>query len=454
LGHLLGSPKSFTMATLYFQLERSKVLKDKTNPIYLVLKIKEGVKERRFRHYTGKSVLGKFWIGKGVNKRVTPKAPGATIVNSRLETLRNGADTIITNAQNLKVPLTLEYFRGRFQSEVLGKSPDGGLVPEKISFFEHLQNYIDSKKNIFQPATIQTYVTLKNSLTEFEDSIGYKIEFDTLNHIFVSLYTKYLIEVKKVINNTLAKRIATLKAFLTEMRKHKINLYNDFTDFEAKRDYDTTLMYLTQPEVMSLFNLKNINDKTMEKVRDAFCFACFTGIRFSDWGKIRPENIFITKDEAGRNLKVLKFTMHKVHKEIIIPLNEYALAIIEKYKNKLSGGALLPVYTNQETNRSLKELAKRAKINEVIQEVKKSGANRITHTNHKYDIISCHDARNSFATIYLENGGRPEVLQKLLGHSNFKQTMRYVKIVEKTVITDYFKTMGSAKILRLNKKLA
>ena len=45
------------MATVYFQLERSKTLKDKTHPVYLVLKLKEGGKEKRYRHYTGRSAM-------------------------------------------------------------------------------------------------------------------------------------------------------------------------------------------------------------------------------------------------------------------------------------------------------------------------------------------------------------------------------------------------------------
>ena len=54
-------------------------------------------------------------------------------------------------------------------------------------------------------------------------------------------------------------------------------------------------------------------------------------------------------------------------------------------------------------------------------------------------LLACHDARNTYATLYLEQGGRPEVLKKLLGHSDIKQTMRYVKITEKAVIDDYIK---------------
>ncbi len=441
------------MPTLYFQLERTKTLKDKTHPIYLVLKLKQGNSEKRFRHYTGRSAFNKHWIGEGANKRVSGKAPGAGITNDRLETLRTGADAIITNTKNIKATLTLDYFKERFYSEVIGKIKEPEPQPVRVSFFEHLQNFIEAKQNVFQPATIKTYNTLKKSLQEFEKAIGYKVEFESINHIFITLYTKYLIEDTGVINNTLAKRIATLKAFLAEMKKQKINAYTDYENFEASRNYETTIMYLTEPELMQLYNLETESNTIEDHIKDTFCFSCFTGIRFSDWCNLKPENI-VQVNHEGKIVKALKFTMYKVHKEVTVPLNNKALSIIDKHKDySASHGNLFPVYSNQETNRTLKDLAKKAKINDVILEVKKSGAKRITYNNAKHEILTCHDARNTYATLYLEKGGRPEVLQRILGHSDIKQTMRYVKIVEKAVFTDYFKTEKKAKVLPM-KKLA
>lgn len=438
------------MATLYFQLERSKTLKDGSHPIYLVLKLKEGGKEKRFRHYTGRSALQKHWIGKGETKKVSSKAPGAGVTNSRLDTLRLGADAILTNAKNIMADLTLEYFKERFNNEVIGKRKKEEDKPIKLSFFEHLDNFIKHKRSIFQPATIKTYLTLKKSLQEFEEASGYKVDFCSINSIFLTLYTKYLIEDTGVINNTLAKRIATLKAFLSEMKAQKINGFSDYKAFSASRNYDTTIMYLTEQELHQIQNLK-LENTTAEQIRDVFCFACHTGLRYSDWGGLTPANI-VTVSHDGKTVTALKFTMFKVHKEIIVPLNDYALSVLDKYKDwSMSTGRLFPVYTNQETNRTLKLLAKDAKINDLIVEIKKSGANRITYSNPKHEILTCHDARNTFATLYLEKGGRPEILKKLLGHSDIKQTMRYVKITEKAIIADHLKISNGekAKVIEL-----
>ncbi|WP_407937412.1 tyrosine-type recombinase/integrase [Mucilaginibacter oryzae] len=44
--------------------------------------------------------------------------------------------------------------------------------------------------------------------------------------------------------------------------------------------------------------------------------------------------------------------------------------------------------------------------------------------------MSCHSARHTYAILSLENGMRPEVLQRNLGHSKLSQTMEYVTILD------------------------
>ena len=47
--------------------------------------------------------------------------------------------------------------------------------------------------------------------------------------------------------------------------------------------------------------------------------------------------------------------------------------------------------------------------------------------------VSTHTARHTFATQYLEHGGRVEILQKILGHSTISQTMEYVHLIDASV---------------------
>ena len=87
---------------------------------------------------------------------------------------------LLSDAKNIKATLTLDYFKERFYREGIGRVKEPEPQPVQGIFFEYLQNFIEAKQNIFQPATIKTYVTLKKSLKDFEKAIGYKVEFVTL----------------------------------------------------------------------------------------------------------------------------------------------------------------------------------------------------------------------------------------------------------------------------------
>ena len=92
---------------------------------------------------------------------------------------------------------------------------------------------------------------------------------------------------------------------------------------------------------------------------------------------------------------------------------------IKKYKNYAwneSGGLLLPVRSNPKMNAYLKELGD-------ICGIKKN--------------LSMHVARHSIATsVTLNNGILIETVSKMLGHTSFKTTQIYAKIVDEKISKD------------------
>jgi site-specific recombinase XerD len=50
-----------------------------------------------------------------------------------------------------------------------------------------------------------------------------------------------------------------------------------------------------------------------------------------------------------------------------------------------------------------------------------------------------HLARHTFATYMLRNGVKVENLQRMLGHKNIRQTMRYAKVLAESVHKDFEK---------------
>jgi site-specific recombinase XerD len=132
-----------------------------------------------------------------------------------------------------------------------------------------------------------------------------------------------------------------------------------------------------------------------------FLYACFTGPRKSDINAMSAENI------VGDFLVYLPKKTSRVKSALVsVPLRPGVLAFLESTEGKLFKN----VVTDQSGNRILKKIAKACNIS--------------TH-------ITTHVARHTFATIFLELGGKVEVLQQLMGHSRIQTTMRYVHINKK-----------------------
>jgi integrase/recombinase XerD len=139
---------------------------------------------------------------------------------------------------------------------------------------------------------------------------------------------------------------------------------------------------------------------------------------------------YLKKSDKGEQYHVLKFVIKKTRKFHEIALPPKAVIIIEKYWDQQKFKKLLPVPSNQKANDYLKELCEDAKIDTEIELTAQYGSEVKTEIKKKYEILSCHSARHTYAILSLENGMRPEVLQRNLGHSKLSQTMDYVKILD------------------------
>ena len=97
---------------------------------------------------------------------------------------------------------------------------------------------------------------------------------------------------------------------------------------------------------------------------------------------------------------------------IKIPLSIPAFKIIEELQGKRKEGHLFTsLQCDQVVNRQIKEIAS-------ILEIKKK--------------VSAKTGRHTFATIFLKKTKDVATLQKLLGHSNLKETMIYAHVLDES----------------------
>ena len=179
--------------------------------------------------------------------------------------------------------------------------------------------------------------------------------------------------------------------------------------------------YLTERE-LELIEGTSFMTVGLIRVKDIFLFSCYTGLSYIDIKELHTNQILM-----GINGNQMVHTKRiKTNESVKIPLLPRAKEILDKYKEEMKlTGNVLPVYSNQKTNKNLKEIAKACGI----------------HKN-----ITFHAARHTFATtVTLSNGVPIETVSKLLGHTKLSTTQIYARVLQKKVGEDMQNLMDRYK---------
>lgn len=361
---------------------------------------------------TGLEINPKHW---SVNKNY-PKTSKINIVTIKeLESKKLKLANIISDAINKDIIPTTKYIRNKFYSEdLIIKSS------KKLSFFEELDDYINSKRTKVVNDVIKDYKSLRKHLKGFEEHTQTPITFKTINLDFYNEFIEYLTYhvVKKngeigLLTNSIGKQIKNLKAFLNNRIKlkkiEKIDLTGFLTLVEEVDD-----IYLSKNELERIDEL-NLANQLEIQVRDLLIIGCTTGLRYGDLMRVN-------KNQFRDGLLFIR--QKKVHKSLVIPIKSRTKEILEKY-NYTSPKVAINVFNNL-----VKKIGEKASIDQVIETVYKRGNRKEITKNKKFELISSHTCRRSFCTNEYLDGTPVHLIMKISGHKTEKSFMRYLKISE------------------------
>lgn len=292
------------------------------------------------------------------------------------------------------------------------------------SFYEPYDQFISSQalQNSWSKSNTNRFKSLKNHLLGYDRYLS----FETISSETLQGFIKYLLK-KGLRNTTIQKLIAYLREYLRWGANNKLyngTLHNTFRPrLKGTDGHQKLIIYLTWEELQTLYTFKiPKNRQALERVRDMFCFMCFTSLRYSDvcnltWADIKPGGIFIVTQ--------------KTTDAVIIEFNKYSEAILSKYRElpPLPGGKVFPAISNQKMNDSLKDLGKLAGIDTPQTIVYYKGNKRYTETYPKYAVLSSHCGRRTFVVVALFLGIPAEVIMDWTGHSDYNSMKPYIKIV-------------------------
>jgi integrase len=374
------------MATAKFYLQDKKSRK-KTS-IRLFFNYKNTV----LKYSVNLSVNPKLWNQK--NYRFKHQATHSVKLNRQLQRVE---DTIFDIYQNLKTKDSL------ITNQILKEQLDVRLDKiEKEDFFSYMKLYVEQKQEL-RKTTMKDYLQTYNTLKQFEISTGYLVSFESINLDFYNRFKNYILTSLKHSVNTFGKRIKVIKSIMNYATELAINKNLDYQkkafkvlSNKIKREY----LNIDEIDSMIALNLEG----ELDKCRDAFVLMCYLGLRYSDYKKINRNNI------SGTNLNI---RMHKTNEDISIPIHPTAMHIIEKWDYKL------PKLSNAKLNKQIKKVCRYAEIDEVII----NGES----THNKYELITCHTARRSFATNGFESKVPTRVLMQITGHKKESTFLNYVQ---------------------------
>ena len=411
---------------------------DKESLIYFSAYFKnEG---KKLIYSTGETILPKEWDFKNrmpndLSGRTT-RADNHRTINVQLNRYTDFYIKIINRYIHAEEEITIENIRNEFDKE-FKKTKTGSR-----DFFAVYDKFMTEKINnkTGKPnatSTIERYRYNKKLLQGFEESEGVKLNFNQIDKKFYNTFINYCTSNKTHFTNTLSRNIGLFKTFMNWAVLNRYTYKLDFQEFKNIKKEITDEVALSKEQVMEIFNFDFSNNQRLERVRDLFVFGCFTGMRYSNYSKIKKNDII------DSHIKVRDVKDNR--KQLNIPLNDYSSYLLKKYDYRL------PEISNQKFNVYIKEVIKIVGYTEDIKKTSKLGNEIIETVTPFYKRISSHTARRSFITIMKTEKVPDKIIMGFTGHKSLEVFNQYYKpndIEKVDFMQDVFK-MNSIKLKKI-----
>lgn len=382
--------------TTSFWMRASKKDKKGNSPIYF--RIQAG--DEKTEISTGVKIPEKFWISP--KQAISPKYPDYDLTTSQLDNLYNRFKEVYKELLDSR----LEFDAETIKSRMGGESKSITTLLELMNDHNHRLKSLVGRD--YKYTTLQRYITLDNHLRDFLlNSYNQKdILLSHLSNKFLSDFEHYLKTKVGIIHNTATKYVKNVKKVINYGIINRVLDKNPFLGHQiAFRK--TNKEFLTEDEIIKIEN-KRFEIPRLEKIRQLFLFSCYTSLPYSDLMALRYENILTIK-----GTKWIIIDRFKNGNPCRIPLMKKAEEIIGEGKS----GLVFKNISNQKYNSYLHEIGDLCGINKTI---------------------TTHLARHAFATIALTKGLSLSTIAAIMGHSTIKTTEKYyAKVTNEKILNEF-----------------
>ncbi len=249
---------------------------------------------------------------------------------------------------------------------------------------------------------------------------GRRIPFSEVNKAFVEGFAKYLTTTRGLATNTVGKYMRALREFIGAAvdEGHEVNPAVVKRGGIGIPEEATDKVFLSPAELTALLHFDLSAHPRLDRARDVFIVGAWTGLRFGDLSRIQPEHI------EGDYIHI---RTSKTGEAVTIPLHPHVRFLLNKY-----GGTLPPAISNQKLNDYIKEAAAMVpELQTPIMVGRTVGGIRREDAKAKWELVTTHTARRSFATNFYRDGQPIRTIRAITGHRTDAVFLRYVVLDNK-----------------------
>ncbi|MBE7641047.1 tyrosine-type recombinase/integrase [Salegentibacter sp. BLCTC] len=302
----------------------------------------------------------------------------------------------------------------------------------------HIQYIIDnantrkikgSNKIGLSERRVTGYKSFKKTIEDYQKVIKSKIHFQDINKAFIDRFTNWLFNTKNYSTNYAGKILDNLKTVCLDAEKLdiKINDYAHKIEGFKEQNEDRYIQTLSFEELNQISTAK-LETPAQDNARKWLLIGCEIGQRASDLLRLTPDDL-----RYKNNRLYIDIEQKKTGKFITVGVvNTHVKNIVENdFPYKIS---------QQKLNKHIKDVCKLAKIEDEVQGKKYDAKTKRKKLDFypKYELITSHSFRRSFATNYYKKIPTP-VLIGITGHSKESLFLEYInKREDKDLNADLF----------------
>jgi integrase len=436
------------MATIKFTLS-AKGGKDNDRPELLV-SFTDGTAGNRVRiqSKTGLPAFRDYWSDTKQTHPITKSTkinplfrPEVIEVNEKLATLKTSIETIAADTPTSEMSRPwlasiVEDVLHPTKQENEQQSGPKTLMQAIADFIAAAPTTIRHKGKPICAARLNHY---KQVLKNLQGMGADGVTIERADKSFYDSFVRYMYA-QGYKQNTIATRVKCIKSVINSLPMAE-RVGCEFVEPKkcAAVMEDIDNIALNEKELQALAALDLADNAHLDRVRDQFLLLAWTGCRYSDLGKLSRK--YIMSDD-GDNYFSLE--QQKTGAKVVIPILPPIVPILEKYDYQPPK----PI-SNQRFNDYIKEVAQLAELDDEVvtthtqQDKGEFTPGRVETRRPKWQAVTAHTARRSFATNMYKRGFPTLAIMAITGHKTEKSFLTYIKVSEAenaTMVLHQFKS--------------